>query len=559
MPHIEAQLQQIQTVNHHLRVALNQVDEAVVIIGAEPLVAPGPRIYFANRKASEMTGFTEKELMGAQIGQIYDPRWLLDLLSKLPAVAERNRTFQTEKQLLCSDGQQKNCRWTISSINDPQGNPLHYTLTFREIQQQAPAVIEETPNPQPTSQGINEDTDKAFLEKNRVESLALLAGGVAHDFNNFLTSILMNLSLAKLGTPNGSEIRGQLDDAYKAAENGQALCQQLLGFAKGSKPEKHLVNLGNLLSQASNLATMGSNVRCDVTIPASLWSTEVEETQIMQVFHNLLINARQAMPQGGIITLSCDNEEIGPDHGLDLEPGNYVVTTIRDRGCGIPEENLAKIFEPYFSTKDNGTGLGLATCYTAVTRHHGTMTVRSKVNVGTEFKIYLPASEKIAPGNWTGPVQLPRKGEGSILVVDDQDGVRSVAVKILETLGYDVISALTGEDALQLYTNRLHSGNPISVVLMDMTLPGGMSGEDTTEEMRRLDPNVRTIATSGYFEQGAEERLRGRGYIGILPKPYTIEKLSAALQSAFGGIADLGDVSRAHQQHRMGSTEDMAQ
>jgi len=540
MPHIQAQLEQLQTVNHHLRVALNQVDEAVVIIGAEPLVAPGPRIYYANRKAAEMTGYTETELMGSQIGKIYDPRWLLDLLSKLPAVAERSRTFQTEKQLLCSNGDAKNCRWTISSITDNQGTPLHYTLTIREIQQQAPVVIEETPDPQPVSESINEDTDKAFLEKNRVESLALLAGGVAHDFNNFLSTILLNLSLAKLATPLESEIRKQIEAAHTAAESGQALCQQLLGFAKGSTPERRVVNLGNLLSQASNLATMGSNVRCDVTIPASLWSTEVEETQIMQVFHNLLINARQAMPHGGVITLSCDNEEIGPDCKLELPPGNYVVTTIRDRGCGIPEDNLVKIFQPYFSTKDNGTGLGLATCYTAVTRHHGTMTVRSKINVGTEFKIYLPASEAIAPGNWTGPVKVPAKGEGSVLVVDDQEGVRAVAVKILETLGYDVISALTGEDALQLYTNRLHSGNPISVVLMDMTLPGGMSGEDTTEEMRRLDPSVRTIATSGYFEQGAEERLRGRGYVGVLPKPYTIEKLSAALQTALGKL-EAGD------------------
>ncbi len=518
------QLDQLRTVNHHLRAALDQVDEAVVIIGAAPLDAPGPRIFFANRKAAELTGYPEEKLIGSPIGLIYEGDRLTDLLAKLPIVAEQKRTFQTDKQLKTKSGELLACRWTLSAMSDKSGTPLNYTLAFRER-------TERTVVPGPGTAGGDTRKGHDPIEQSRAESLALLTGGVAHDFNNVLTSVQANLSLARLGTSISSDIRKHIDDAVAAAESAQALTKQLLGFAKGRSQKRQKHDLGQLIKRSARLATMGSNIRWDLSIASSIRSVEVEETQIVQIFNNLLINARQAMPAGGVIQIGCENIDVTPDMGLKVKPGPYVVATVRDRGTGIPEDQLSKIFEPYFTTKPEGSGLGLATCYSAVQKHEGTITVRSKVNVGTEFNIYLPAvSATSEPSSIEPPRIIP--GDGSILVVDDQDGVREVAVQILERLGYDAISATDGEEALRLYMKRMHSGEPISAILMDMTLPGGMSGDETLREIRRLDPNVRSIATSGYFEEDAEDDLRERGYKAMLPKPYTAEGLSVALQSA---------------------------
>lgn len=526
MPSAQAELDQIRSVNHHLRIALNQVDEGVVIIGAAPLSAPGPRIFFANRKAAEITGFKDTELVGQPIGQIYDHRFLLDLLAKLPAVAEKDRTFQTEKLARCADGQTRPCRWTICGANDASGQPLNYTLTFREIP--APAELAGNGNGDtPAGQ-----TRPSIEEKSRLESLALLAGGVAHDFNNFLMRIIGSLSLAKLGTSVNHQIRQHIDDASVAAESAEALTKLLLGFAKGSQPQRRELDLGRIVKKAARLAMIGGNTKCDFSIASALWAVEADPTQILQVFHNLLINAGQAMPKGGLINVSAENVTMDNDNGLDLRPGAYVKVSVRDRGCGISEENLDQIFDAYFTTKENGTGLGLATSFMNVQRHDGVMSVRSKVDVGAEFSVYLPASGKLTTAVEIEPPDQVFEGAGAILIVEDEIGVRCVAREMLKRLGYDAIEAINGEEALELYASRLHSERPICAVLMDQTLPGGRNGDETMAEIRRIDPNVRTIATSGSFENEDETELRQRGYVGVLPKPYTVEALSAVLHMA---------------------------
>lgn len=519
MPSTNSELHQLRSVNHHLRIALNQVDEGVVIIGAAPMSSLGPRIFFANRRASEITGFSEDELIGEHVGRIYDAQHLGELLAKLPIVAEKNRTFQTDKQIRRKDGEAQSGRWTISSARDANGQPLNYTLTFRES-----AAAESETKPKPSAESLQ--------EKSRLESLALLASGVAHDFNNFLTTIIGSLSLAKLGTSVKENIRQHIDDAAVAAESAEALTKLLLGFAKGGEPSRRELDLGRLIKKASRLATMGSNTKCDFNVATTLWAVEADETQILQVFHNLIVNACQAMPTGGLITASCDNVTIDNDSSLGLRPGAYVKASIRDRGCGIEKNDLDKIFDAYFTTKDDGTGLGLATCFMNVQRHDGTMSVRSKVDVGTEFSVYLPASGKLTSAIDVEPPEEVFEGDGAILVVDDEKFVRHVAVEMLKRLGYDAIEAISGEEALELYSKRMHSDKPIAAVLMDMTLPGGKNGHETMAEIQRLDPSVRTIATSGSFEGTDESELRDRGYVGVLPKPYTVETLSAALHVA---------------------------
>jgi signal transduction histidine kinase/CheY-like chemotaxis protein len=518
---LNSQIEQLRLVNHYLRTAINQVEEAVVIIGPAPLDLPGPRIYFANQAAVELTGMGERELVGSAIGSLYEPGRVGELIAKLPLVAEKRRTFQTEKCLQARNGRIA-CRWTISSLVDLDGTPLHYVLTFRPVREASPSSAGTPPDG-----GVD-----AFVERGRLEALAMATAGVAHDFNNVLTTIQANLSLARLATSAMDRARKPIEEAAFAAESAKALSKQLLAFAKGGVPTRKQIDLGQLVRRAVRLALVGSNVKCDLSISNDLWGAEVEETQILQVIHNLLTNARQAMPNGGVVRVLSENVLVNEDSGLNLEAGPYITIAIRDRGCGIAEENLPRVFEPFFTTKSSGTGMGLATCLLVTNRHKGTITVTSKVNVGTEFKVYLPASGLRPQAQETYDAGEFVPGEGAVLVVDDQDGVRHVAVSILQALGYEVVSALSGEEALQMYATRMHMGRPISAVLMDMTLPGGMSGDETIQEIRRLDPGVRPVATSGYFEEGAVDDLLDRGYVGVLPKPYTAEKLSKVMATA---------------------------
>jgi len=484
----------------NLQFALDQVEDGLVIVESGPLRQPGPRIRFANVKACEMTGFSPEDLFGAPIERIFDGDWLEDLLRKLPLVAEKKRTFQTEKRLLCADGSARRCRWLVSSQVGEDGRPRSYTLLLREMRS-LPGVDPGGPG---VERGLPGSID-VMLERSRNESLALLSVGVAHDFNNVLTTIGTHLSMARMSSGIAEPVRREIESAEKAVDGGQALAQQLLGFARGNAPKRCKGNLGELLRHAEQLAMIGAKVRCDLSVSTSLWSCPVEETQILQVFHNLLVNARQAMPEGGVVQVNCENVRMEEESALSLPPGPYVVTSVRDHGCGIPEERLERIFDPYFTTKTDGTGIGLATCQLAVQRHDGLITVRSREGVGTEFRVYLPATGEPVeasrrPETETAPPAACR--DGGILVVDDHAEV--------------------------LYVNRVRSGQPFSAVLMDMTLPGGMSGEETFREIRSLDPEALAIATSGHFENG-EDEMHSRGYAGILAKPYDAEKLSEAL------------------------------
>ena len=515
------------------RFVLEQVDEAMIILDAEPFTKPGPRIRLANRKAAALTGWSMEELMDCNIARIFDGVWLDDLLRKLPLVAREKRKFQTEKHLVCADGSLRLCLWRVIGMVDERDRPVRFILAFHEKgSERAGSAVA-------GREGRLPDSIDMLLERSRMESLALLTVGVAHDFNNVLTTIGLHLASAKVATSVEHPVRSDLDGAEAAVGNGQALAGQLLTFAKGNAPKRSDGNLGEILRQAERLAMIGGRAHCDLSMDASLWSCRVEETQILQVFHNLLVNARQAMPAGGIVHACCENVMVREDSPLRLKPGPYVVTSIRDHGCGIPEELLPRIFEPYFTTKPKGNGVGLATCQLAVRRHDGLITVRSKVNVGTEFRVYLPATGRAAElsssAKPAGEARMnasrfepPR--EGGILVVDDQEDVRIMAVRVLKALGYEATGAFSGEEALRLYVERMQTGQPFAAVLMDMTLPG-MSGEEAFQEIRSRDPQARAIATSGSFE-GEEEELQARGYACVLAKPYTVEKLGQALVSA---------------------------
>ena len=545
MPDVETQkppppIDQIRTINHHLRVAIDRVSDGVLIVEPEPLAEPGPRIVFANIAARKITGYKIEDLLGQPIAMLYDPEKLNDLLVRLPAVAETGKTYQLENRTACASGR-KDLRWTVTGMKDGQGQTQNYLFTIfpepvsalaaaAESARTAAAEPEAKPEAEVETEPVEEpeDVTRDQLQASRMESLALVAGGIAHDFNNILTTVLANLSLAKLETPINTELRQYINDAADASDNAKGLIRELLSFARGNETERREANIARLVVEAVRLSTYGANVKCETSIAPNLWSSEVDATQIMQVFNNLLINARQAMPKGGVIQVGAENKMIldGED---SLEPGPYVVVTVRDRGCGIQEDDLARIFDPFFTTKSEGTGLGLATCRSLVQKHHGTMTVRSKVNVGTEFKVFLPATGRQGGDEPEDGRRMLRPGQGTILVVDDQESVLAVASAILNKLGYDPVTAISGEDAVRIYAERMRTGDPVGAVLMDMTLPGGLSGPETMQELLKVDPEARAIATSGYFDGASREGVAALGFSGLLPKPYSAEALSEVL------------------------------
>ena len=564
-------IEQIKSINHHLRHAIEQVEDAIWIIEPRSRHPLGPQIVFANRAAAEVSGHSREQMREQPIGLVYEPESLNHLLVRLPSVARTGKVYEMEKELVTRSGDRVPCRWTVSAVKGASGGPVNFIFTAKPLGVRAPDEANapaEPPKPE-NGEGDAKPTraDPSLeegLEKSRVESLALLAGGIAHDFNNVLQTIVTNLSLAKLETAVHAPGRQFIDDAMEATKDAQSLAQQILDFTKGREPVIQVANLADEVRSVAKLSTMGSKVRCDITAPEGLWGVDVDLRQIRQVIHNLMVNACQSMPSGGVVQAFVENLMIPEERKYRLPPGPYVVIRIRDRGMGIPPEKIEKIFEPYFTTKESGTGIGLATCRAIVQRHNGTITVSSKVNAGTEFRVYLPAcqifeeagkreeganllpSVSKTPATMTpqgggngstgsNGLELPEGvigGEGRILVVDDQDSVREAAERLLRRLGYDTIAAATGQEAVSLFEQYSRTGNPIHAVLLDMTLPGGLNGDEVMQEIREMDHDARVIATSGYFDDDAESAFRRDGYVGILPKPYAVDRLSQTLALA---------------------------
>ena len=325
------------------------------------------------------------------------------------------------------------------------------------------------------------------LHFSKLESLGTLAGGIAHDFNNILTAILGNIGLAMLEGQIGPQVRQRLARAEQACLRAQALSQQLLTFAKGGAPVKKLFSVAELLTESTAFTCVGSPVRCETTFPENLWSIEADPGQIGQVFQNLTINAIQAMPTGGTIKVWAENLTLGTESGLPLSAGRYIKISMRDQGTGIPEKHLPRIFDPYFTTKHKGSGLGLASAYAIVNKHQGHIAVESKPGVGTTFYIYLPAVERqVTPQPEENRELLV--GKGKILVMDDEDIVREVLGRMLARLGYEAEFARDGGEAIEMFVQAQGSGQAFAEVILDLTVPGAMGGKETMARLLRSIP-----------------------------------------------------------------------
>ncbi len=365
----------------------------------------------------------------------------------------------------------------------------------------------------------------------KIESLGVLAGGIAHDFNNLLTAIMGNISLAKMLAHPGDKTLERLNDAEAASMRARDLTMQLLTFSRGGAPVKIPVSLSKVVRDAAKFALRGSKTRCDLSIPDDLWAIEADEGQISQVIHNLVINADQAMPHGGVIRIACENVSLENNEALPLKAGRYIKIIINDEGMGIPKEHLGRIFDPYFTTKQKGSGLGLTISYSIIRRHDGHITIESELGVGTAFYIYLPATEKQA-AEQPHQEEKPRPGSGRILIMDDEEMVRDVAGAILRSLGYEVEFSRDGMEALNLYREAGKNGRPFNAVIMDLTIPGGMGGKEAVGKLREIDPTARVIVSSGYSNDPIMAEFRDYGFDGVAIKPYKVQALGKAVHDA---------------------------
>lgn len=349
------------------------------------------------------------------------------------------------------------------------------------------------------------------------ESLGVFAGGLAHDFNNILTAIIGNVSLAKMQTVTEDELHDLLSEAETAAIIAQGLTRQLLTFAKGGAPLKEIASIKDILKESCLFVLHGSKSNCEFSIAEDLLPAEVDVGQVNQVIQNIVINASQAMPEGGVIQVSAENLVLEDGQGLAVKPGRYIRISIKDQGIGIGESDLLKIFDPYFTTKHDGSGLGLATSYSIIRKHEGYIVVESCPGVGTTFLIYLPASENAIPKK--AKLRLI-KGQGKILVMDDEEALRKVLDKMLKQLGYKSEPARDGAEAVEMYKNAIESDNPYDAVILDLTVPGGVGGKDAVKKLLEIDPEAKAIVSSGYSNDPVLSNFREYGFKSILPKPF---------------------------------------
>jgi signal transduction histidine kinase/CheY-like chemotaxis protein/preprotein translocase subunit SecG len=371
--------------------------------------------------------------------------------------------------------------------------------------------------------------EEELLKTQKLESIGNLAGGVAHHFNNLLTGIVGNIDLAKMDTDPGSRICQRLERAEDAVFRAKDLTSRLVAFSSAEKPVKRMVSIWELLKNTSDFALSGSSARCEQEIQRDLWPVELDEVQMTQALGALISNASQAMEEKGVIRICAENVHARSEVVHPVEKGMYVRIRVEDQGPGILKENLARIFEPFFTTKDRASGLGLYSAHSIIKSHKGTLTVDSDFGRGSVFSVYLPAIQKELAEKKPEP-RKEKTLKGKVLVMDDEEMIRKSLGEMLERLGFDVEMAQEGQEAVALYEKAGKMGNPYDVVILDLTIPGGMGGREALERIRKIDPKVRAIVSSGYSRDPVLTRYWEFGFRGAVPKPYRFKDLRDTLE-----------------------------
>jgi PAS domain S-box-containing protein len=477
-------------------------------------------VLLMNNVAETLTGWTQEEAAGKPLATVFqkvDPQTRKRCDSSLAALTRPVAAVGVahSAMLVARDLTERPIAESAAPIRDAAGRAIGMVLAFRDISD---------------ALKVQEERAKA----NKLSSLGLLAGGIAHDFNNILMAIMGNVSMARVTTRSNGQPVAALDEAERACVRARQLTWQLLAFSKGGVPLKKTLALTHLVKECTRLAVRASHVQCTFDIAHDLWAVQADEGQLVQVLTNVLINAQEAMPHGGVAEIRAENifEPGGrSEYGLRVQPGPYVRISIADTGIGIPPEQLGKIFDPYFSTKQRGSGLGLATTYSIIKNHGGYIAVESTPGHGTTVSVSLPASLSRELEEPEESLEVPDVGKGRILVMDDEASIRTLAVNMLEFLGYNAEVVESGAAVLERYKVAQKSGRPFDAVILDLVVPGGMGGKETMEQLGVIDPEVKAIAASGYAQDPVMSEFGEHGFKGVIAKPFTLLELSTTLNS----------------------------
>ena len=501
---------EIASEKESLAVTLRSIGDGVITTDVQG------RIVMINNAGETLTGWDSPEAIGQPLKTVFNVTIDLAAQARAQKGGYRNEAHSIllnlpeHATLISRNGDEHVVEQVASPIRDRKNEVVGVVLVFRDI----------------TERQRNEAERR---KADTLEQLGLLAGGIAHDFNNLLTAIIGNISLASLLLPPNDEMGTRLNDAKNASLRARDLAQQLLTFARGGAPIKKTASIGRLIQDTVSFSLRGTHSRSQFTIGEDLWPAEIDPGQISQVVGNLVVNADQAMPNGGTLHVSCENFVHTAETALtipELQPGDYIRIKIRDEGVGIPEDYLKRIFDPYFTTKAKGNGLGLATTYSIIKNHNGLITVESQIHFGSTFTLYLPASRHqevvVEPPARIEPVVT---GTGRVLIVDDEEAIRALVEFTLDRLGYEVSGTETALEGVNLYREKFEAGQRFDLVILDLTLPGGMGGKEALKCLIEIDPTVNAIVSSGYAMDATMSRYEDFGFRGVIAKPYEAAEL----------------------------------
>ncbi len=512
--------QRLAQEKEQLAVTLRSIGEAVITTDIQGRVA------LLNGVAEQLTGWSQSEAAGRQVA---------DVLKIFCGRAENSCTGRIKEVLVAGAPLELTRHVSLRSRDDRTYSVTLTATPIRGYNGRTTGVVTIVRDIT-SEQKLEEELQKA----SKLESVALMAGGIAHDFNNILTAIMGHLSLARSNAARAPQALATIQQACVYATD---LTRQLLMFSKGSTPKRRVEAVAALVRENVEFALHGSNLRCDFRLSHDLWPAELDRGQINQVINNLVINAVQASTEAGVLEVSAVNVHASRERPVaTLGPGKYVRVSIRDHGSGISPENLARIFDPYFTTKTAGSGLGLATVYAIIRKHDGLVQAESELGKGTVFHIYLPAFVARPPLTGIGAAGVGAASpdgadraarsekQGRILFMDDEVVLQELVGAMLEYLGYDVTCAADGEEAVRQFEAARREGRPYSAVILDLTVPGGMGGFEAQQRLQVLDPDVRTVVSSGYSNDPIIANYRGHGFSGAIAKPYQIAELSEVIQ-----------------------------
>ncbi|MCU0571528.1 MAG: response regulator [Syntrophobacteraceae bacterium] len=503
---------ELLAVKRHFELVLESMAEGILEVTANG------RIVYANPVAVRLVGTSEEELLASSLEDVFEG-------------PDRDRVGEIlkSKKAFSSNGHQSTSfnirgRQVYLKALPVSGEALTFIILLNDVTEQKKIEIQ-------------------LQQAQKLEAVGKLAGGIAHDFNNILTAIMGNISLAKIYASPDDKAYSKLEAAEQASIRAKSLTQQLLPFSKCGTPVKRIIQLQPILKDMTGLFFKDCGASCELSLADDVWPVDADGQQIRTVVQNILTNAAQANKGSGVITVKASNVLIDTNRFFPLKPGRYVAIAIRDQGGGLPEESIARVFDPYFTIDETKKGLELVTAYSIVKKHGGEIVVESEAGKGTTFHIYLPAAEmKPKQEAFGGP--KPARAKGRILVMDDEEIIREVVGALLKHLGYSVEYARDGVEALSLYQQSKSSGRPFDTLLMDLTIVDGMGGKETIERLLQIDPEVKAIVSSGYSTDPVMSRFRDYGFVAALDKPYKLNELSAVLDEVLheNGIQDTPDL-----------------